>query len=154
MASVGSDLFAIPWTVAHQAPLSMGFSRPEHCSGLPSPPPGDLPHLGIKPKSLMSPALAGRFFTTSATWEAPSQLYVYTDALCRYMHTYISWVFFSLPPRPTPLGQHRAEQLPTSFYTQSCIYASTALSVHPALPFPGRSTCLLSASGSLFLPCN
>ena len=47
-----------PWTVAHQAPLSMGFSRQEHWSGLPCPPPGDLPHPGIKLLSLMSPTLA------------------------------------------------------------------------------------------------
>ena len=52
------------WTVAHQAPLSMGFSRQEYWSGLPCLPPGDLP------ESLMSPSLAGRFFTTSATREA------------------------------------------------------------------------------------
>ena len=45
-----------PWTVALQAPLSMGFSRQEYWSGLPCPPPGDLPHPGIEPKSLMSPA--------------------------------------------------------------------------------------------------
>ena len=47
-----------------------GFSRQEHWSGLPCPPPGDLPHPGIKPVSLRSPALVGDFFTTSATWEA------------------------------------------------------------------------------------
>ena len=64
-------LFAILWTIACQAPLSMGFSRQEHWSGLPCPPPGDLPDPGMEPASLMSPALAGRFFTTSATWEAP-----------------------------------------------------------------------------------
>ena len=52
-----------------QAPLSMGFSTQEYWSGLPCPPPGDLPDPGIKPTSLMSPALAGRFFTTSATWK-------------------------------------------------------------------------------------
>jgi len=57
-------LFTTPWTVAHQAPLSMGFSRQESCSGLPSSPPGDLPDPGIKLVSLASPALAGRFFTT------------------------------------------------------------------------------------------
>ena len=51
-----------PWTVALQAPLSMGFSRPEYWSGLPCPPPGDLPDPGIKPGS---PVLAGRFFTMS-----------------------------------------------------------------------------------------
>ena len=51
------------WTVGHQAPLSMEFSRQECWSGLPCP-PGDLPDPGIEPMSLMSPALAGRFFTT------------------------------------------------------------------------------------------
>ena len=61
------QLFATPWTVACQAPLSVGFSRQEYWSGLPYPPPGDLPDLGIKPTSLMSPALAGGFFTTRAT---------------------------------------------------------------------------------------
>ena len=50
-----------PVTVAREAPLSMGFSRQEHWSGLPSPPPGDLPDPGSEPGS---PALAGRFFTT------------------------------------------------------------------------------------------
>ena len=50
--------------------LSMGFSRPEYWSELPGPPPGDHPDPGIKPTSLMSPALAVRFFTTTATWEA------------------------------------------------------------------------------------
>ena len=61
-------LFAIPWTVAHQAPLSVGFSRQEHWSGLPFPPPGDLPNPGMEPRSLSSPALADGFFIT--TWEA------------------------------------------------------------------------------------
>ena len=58
------------WTVAYQAPLSMGFSRQEHWSGLPCPSPGDLPILGIKPTSAVFPILAGGFFTTSAAWEA------------------------------------------------------------------------------------
>ena len=58
------------WTVAHQASLSMGFSRQEYWSGLPCPPPGDLPDPGIELAFLMFPALAGRFFTTSTTWEA------------------------------------------------------------------------------------
>ena len=58
------------WTAAHQDPLSMLFSRQEYWSGLPCSPPGNLPNPGIEPTSLMSPALAGRFFTTSITWEA------------------------------------------------------------------------------------
>ena len=61
---------ANPWTVAHQAPLSMGFPRQEYWSGLPFPSPGHLPDPGIKTASLTSPALTGRFFTTRATWEA------------------------------------------------------------------------------------
>ena len=62
-------LFATLWTVAHQVPLSMGFSRQEYLSGDPLgiPPPGDLPDSGIKTASLRSPALAGEFFTTSIT---------------------------------------------------------------------------------------
>ena len=48
----------------------MGFSRQEYWSGMPCPPPGDRPNPGIKPVFLMSSALAGGFFTTSATWEA------------------------------------------------------------------------------------
>ena len=55
-------LFATPWAVACQTPLSMGFPRQEYWSGFPCPPPGDLPHPGIKPASLMSLASAGIFF--------------------------------------------------------------------------------------------
>ena len=58
--------FVTPWTVAHQAPLYMGFSRQECLS-----PPGDLPDPGTEPTFPMSHTLAGGFFTTSATWEAP-----------------------------------------------------------------------------------
>ena len=56
-----------PWTVARQAPLSIKSSRQEYWSGLPFPPPGDLPDPGIETGS---PALVGGCFTTSATWEA------------------------------------------------------------------------------------
>ena len=72
-------LFATPWTIAHQPPLSMEFSRQEYWSGFPCPPPsGDLPNPQIEPACLMSPTLAGGFFITSAiqearvTWEAPN----------------------------------------------------------------------------------
>ena len=64
------QLFAVLWTIALQVHLSMGFSRQEYWSGLPCPPSGDLPDTGIKPLSLMSPALASRFFITSTTWES------------------------------------------------------------------------------------
>ena len=68
------QLSVILWTVASQAPLSIGFFRQEYWSGLLLPPPRHLPDSGIKPESLVSPVsleLAGRFFTTSTTWEAP-----------------------------------------------------------------------------------
>ena len=58
------------WTVAHQAPLSTRFSSQEYWSGLLCPPPGNIPNPGVKSASLMSPLLAGWFFTTSATWDA------------------------------------------------------------------------------------
>ena len=63
------QLITTLWTIANQAPLSMGFSREKPRSRLPSPSPGELPYSRIKPLFLMSPALAGRFFTNSATWE-------------------------------------------------------------------------------------
>ena len=60
------------WTIARQAPLSIGFSRQEYWSGLPCPPPaGGLPDPGIEPASLPSPALAGRLFTSEPTGKAP-----------------------------------------------------------------------------------
>ena len=68
-------LFPTLHTVAHQTPLSMGFSRQEYWSRLLCPPPGNLLNPGTEPASLMSPALAGEFFTTSATWEAPVEAY-------------------------------------------------------------------------------
>ena len=57
-------LFAMLCTVAHQAPLSIEFSRQEYWSGLPFPPPGNLPNPGIEPTFLATPALAGRYFVT------------------------------------------------------------------------------------------
>ena len=64
-------LFAMLWTLAHQAPLSMGFSRQEYWNGLPCPLPGDLPDPGIQSTSLTSPTLIGGFFITSANWGFP-----------------------------------------------------------------------------------
>ena len=69
---------ATPLTIALQGPLSSRFSRQEYWSGLPFPPSG------IKLTSLMSPALAGRFFTTSATWEAHTRLYMYDKIPCTH----------------------------------------------------------------------
>ena len=63
------QLFAIPWTIAGQAPLSMEFSRQEYQSGLPFHSSWTLPNPGTEVASLVSPALAGGVFTTSTTWE-------------------------------------------------------------------------------------
>ena len=67
-------LFVTLWTVARQAPLSMGFSRQVYWSWLPCPSAGDPPDPGIKPASLAFPVLVGGFFPTSATWEVPNKL--------------------------------------------------------------------------------
>ena len=79
----------------------MRFSRQEYWSGLPCPPPGDLPDPGIKPKSLMPPGLAGGFLTTSATWEAPE-----TPACLRLSENSLIWdslrLIFSRTSRTWP----------------------------------------------------
>ena len=69
-------LFATLWIVAHQAPLSIGFSRQKYWSWLPCPSPGHLPNPGIESRLLTSPALTGRFVTTGATWEAQERGHV------------------------------------------------------------------------------
>ena len=61
------QLFLIPWSLTHQTPLCMGFSRQEYWSGLPCLPPRDLPYPGIKLESPVSPELAGGFYTASTT---------------------------------------------------------------------------------------
>jgi len=72
----------------------MEFSRQEYWSELPCPPPGDLSDSGIKHASLLSPALAGRFFTTSATWEAPCTG-VFLGCLCTQAGSHVKGVFYS-----------------------------------------------------------
>ena len=73
--SVMSDFVALR-TVAHQAPLSLGFSRQEYWSRLPCPAPGGLPDPGTESMSLISPALAAGFFTSSTTWKALVIMYI------------------------------------------------------------------------------
>ena len=90
--------FTMLCTVALQVPLSVGFSRQEYWSGLLCPPPGDLPHPGMEPRSLMSPALAGRFFTIRATWEAQGngQYLHYYESIVSLMSQIVYWFFFKL----------------------------------------------------------
>ena len=77
-------LFATPWSVAYQAPLSMGFSRHEYRSGLPFPPPEDLPDPGIETVSFTSPVLAGRFFITEPPEKPQILLYSLPKAEGKY----------------------------------------------------------------------
>ena len=72
---VHAQLCPTPQTATSQAHLSMGFPRQEYCSGLPFPPPGNLPNPGIEPASLVSAVLAGGFFTTGATCEAQNSFF-------------------------------------------------------------------------------
>ena len=84
-------LFATPWTGAHQAPLSMGFSRQEYWSGLPCSPSGDPPNPGTEPTSLIkSPALGGGFFTKSTTWG------VFWDCVCMLNPSSRVWLCVTL----------------------------------------------------------
>ena len=86
---------ATPQTVGHQIPLSIGFPRQEYWSDLSFPPPGGLPDSGIEPAALMSPALVGRFFTTSSTWEA--QINMPNDVYSNLFHNFESWKELYLP---------------------------------------------------------
>ena len=105
-------LFVAPWTVARQAPLSMGLSRQEYCSGLPWPSPGDLPHPGIKLASLTSPALAGGFFTTSAMWEThlyfliPSKIWARTSYFNQLFLQMTETHYFNYFPCPPHYPKH------------------------------------------------
>ena len=72
------QLFATLWTVAHQAPLSLGFSRQEYWSGLPFPPPGDVPDPGTEPASPMFPVMQVDSLMLSHRGKPSTKLYLYT----------------------------------------------------------------------------
>ena len=93
-------LFVTLWTVARKSPLSVGFSRQEYWNGLPPPPPEDLPHAGIEPASFKSPALAGRFFTTSTTWGSPLEIsgFPWLTIIFDVQTSYPSLFFFFFSP--------------------------------------------------------
>ena len=91
--------FVTLWTVALQDSLSMGFFRQEYWSGLPCPPPGDLPDPGIEPTSLVSSALAGRISTTGATLETQTWVVTCKAALQKphyYCHLCLSSLDISI----------------------------------------------------------
>ena len=92
-------LFATPWTVARQSPLSLGFPRQGYWSGLPFPPSGNLPDPGIEPVPPSSPALTGRFFTIWATREdplnSPGQLFSHYSSLHSNSGQSLPWTLFT-----------------------------------------------------------
>ena len=104
-------LLVTPWTAAYQAPLSMGFSRRDYWSGLPCPPPGDLPDPRIEPASLTSPALVGRFFTTSTTWSTCDH----------FVHEYAMKDFLSY----SPCMIQDAPFIPWQLLSSSLVYIRT-----------------------------
>ena len=110
------QLFVTPWTVTHQAPLTMGFSRQEYWSGLSCFPSRDLPDPGIKPKSLTSPALAGQFFTRSAIWEAQWKICLILDLKlatdCGFPRITQMWAYMRMS---SWAGKGEAHTMPISF---------------------------------------
>ena len=130
-------LFVTPWIVAHQAPLSMGFSRQEYWSGFAMPSSKGSSCPGIKPASLKSPALAGGFFTTSATWKANSVKFscsVLSDSLWPHELQH------ARPPCPSPTPIVHPNSCPSSRWCLPAVSSSF-------IPF---SSCpqSLPASGS------
>ena len=122
-------LFATVRTVASRLLCPWGFSRQEYRSRLPYPPPGDLPDPGIEPASLMSPALSGGYFTTSATWEVDFKwirFYFFTSPLSLLLSLLFLDSFFIIfcivrkfeIRHPIPLGIYNAKR---------CIVYSTLL---------------------------
>ena len=139
------QLFVNPWTVGCHAPLSMEFSRQEDWSGLPFPTPGDLTDPGIKLRSSVSPAVAGRFFITAPTGKPPSAK-VGT----------IKWTseLFRFPPsinrKDSFEEQKRASILSRQFYSKKkktvkyCILSKRRYGAFPGqtLPCPPPASCL------------
>ena len=125
------QLFETPWTVVHQAPLSMGFSRQEYQGGPPCPPPGERPDPGINP---VSPALAGRFFTTeSVTRETPGEVrrhqFHLTDWYWYKIKTYCWWRRTDIPAR--------------CWQTCAWVFSHSVVSdaLRPTEPWPARLPC-------------
>jgi len=108
--SVMSDSWARVRIVAHQPPLSMGFSRQEYWRGLPCPPPGDLPNQGIEPVFFMSPSLAGGFFTSSASGKphiGVPKPWVPLSRIPSSFHIATDYPLLPQSPAPWPLRRER-----------------------------------------------
>ena len=129
-------LFAHTWPVAHQVLLSLGFFRQGYWHGFPCLPPRDLPNQGIEPMSLVSPALAGRFLTTRATWEAhkTSQRLICQTGSLEKVPLFV-YVTFQLPYSVAEARQaHSTINVCLLFVCQECwkLWAETRVSRCPA----------------------
>ena len=139
-------LVATLWTLAHQAPLSMGFSRPEYWSGLPLHSPWYLPNPGIKTKCLASPALAGGFFTTTATLEVPSNplssvqfsFSVMSDSLWPH------GLQHARHPCPSPTSRAYSNLCPSSWWCHPTISSSVIPFCPQSFPASGSFTWVSS----------
>ena len=116
------QLCETPWTVTLQASLSVGFSRQEYWNGLPFPALGDLSYPGIEPLSFVSPAFAGRFFTTSAPWEPWQTCTLCNTIDCNFPGSSVHGI----------LQARMLERAAIFFYNRS-IYLSIYLSTHTKL---------------------
>ena len=108
------------WTVALQAPLSIGFSRQEGWR-LPCPPPGNLPNPGIEPMSLMFPEWAGKFFTTIAAWEV--QTSVHLNSLFALLINRLEWERINEKSEPHPLLDILSVPGTSDLFIEGCCHA-------------------------------
>ena len=124
-----------PWTVAYQAPLSMGFPRPEYWNGLPFPPPGDLPDPEMELTSPVTPALAGGFFTTEPTGKPYCVLVSqWVQSLSRVLLFVTPWIAArqaSLSPTP---GVHSKSSLESVMPSSHLILCRPLLLLPPIPP--------------------
>ena len=104
-----------PWTVVHQAPLSMGFPRQEYWSGFPCPPSGDLPNPGIEPASPEFPALAGGFFTTEPPGKPSSRHEGILSGMCKNLYESWSPCFTQMSDRVNLQQEKLTDDLQTDF---------------------------------------
>ena len=127
-------LFVTLRTVARQAPLSMGFSRQEYWGGLPFPFPRDIPDPGVEPQSLMSPALAGKFFTLSTAWEARNciaEMLMNLPGVKQTKSRAISWKILPQSPIPHP-KLAPAPDLGTPIRDQRAVRVMASVQLKPA----------------------
>ena len=125
-------LFLTLCTIARQASLSMGFSRQEYWRGFPCPPPGDLPDLGIKPASLMSPALEHGFFITEPQGKRPPSRLIWEEMPdLPFGMFWLFFAFFTILFLTTHkvLSIHESHQ--TYFLLPACILFTSGMSLIP-----------------------